>query len=121
MQLSVGWFGNLDFTDWVRGLIAAIVSGGAGAVTGAFVVASNDPTKYAIGNAASLKLMVSLFAVNGLLAGMNFLRTKPLPDIKTVTTPVKTVEQKTDPKSTVVTTVKEVEVVPVTKQQSNES
>ena len=113
MNISIGWFGNIDFTDWVRGLVSAVISGGASAVTSGFVMAANDPAKYAVGTSASLKLMTTFFLINGFLAGMNFLRTKPLPELKTVTTTTETTEHVKSPAATVVTTVEEVKKVPV--------
>lgn len=47
MNLPLG-FGRLDVSDWVRGLMAAFISGGASAVTSGVTVNMLDPEHYNI-------------------------------------------------------------------------
>jgi hypothetical protein len=110
MNLPLG-FGSLDFADWFRGLISAFVSGGSTAVvagTGASVI---DSDHFRFGGSNSTKLMVGLFLYAGIMAALNFLRTKPIPEFKTVTTIVQKTEQQDAAK--VVSTVKETHVEPL--------
>jgi len=117
MQLPLG-FGRLDFEDWFRGLIAAFVSGGASAVTSGLVVSLNDPKDYAIGTTKFYNLVWSVFVMAGLIGAIAFLRTKPLPDLKTVTTAVATTTQPGQPPK-VVTTVQETHVEPAAPVKEN--
>lgn len=107
MNLPFG-FGELDTTDWLRGLVAAFVSGGASAVTSGMVVSINDPKDYAIGTAKFYNLVWSVFAIAGLFSAISFLRTKPIPDLKTVVKTVEVTSGGAIPK--VVTTVQETSV-----------
>jgi hypothetical protein len=100
-------FGDLDWSDWIRGLVSAVVSGGAGAVSAAFVTAAQDPAKMGIGSLNSIELMFSIFFVTGLFNMFAFLRTKPIPDVKTVVTTVRKVEVAGNPPATTTTTVQE--------------
>lgn len=110
IELPLG-IGNLDFEDWLHGLIAAFVQGGAGAVTGGITVATMDPKDYFLGSHKLYALMLAMFLVNGILGAMAFLRQKPVPDYKTVKTTVETTEQARRP-AVVVTTVEETHVEP---------
>ncbi len=111
MTLPLG-FGKLDFQDWFRGLIAAFVSGGASAVTSGLVVSLNDPKDYAIGTTKFYNLVWSVFVMAGLIGAIAFLRTKPLPELKTVQSTVETTLQPGAPPK-VVTTVQETRIQPV--------
>lgn len=79
MNLPLG-FGSLDFSDWVRGIVSAFVSGGASAVSSGIVVSNNDPKDYAIGTHKFYTLVWTVFATAGLLNAVAFLRTKPVPE-----------------------------------------
>lgn len=104
-------FGEIDWGDWLRGLIAAFVSGGASAVTSGFVVSLNDPKDYAIGTHKFYNLVWAVFFMAGGMSAFAFLRTKPLPETKKVE---KTVEMTQAPglAPQVVTTVKETTIEP---------
>jgi hypothetical protein len=102
LKLPLG-LGDLDFTDWARGIIAGFIQGGATAVTAAFVVAGDDPKHYAIGGAAFYAILWRVFAVAGTLGVFSFLRTRPLPDVKKVVTE-KVIEQAGHPVKTETTT-----------------
>lgn len=91
MHLPLG-LGRIDFTDWVRGVFAAFISGGASAVTSGVVVSIKDPSHYAPGTKDFFELVGSVFLMSGLMSLMAFLREKPLPAILTTTeTKLKTV------------------------------
>jgi len=106
--------GDLDFSEWFRGLLAAFISGGSSAVTSGFVVSSMDPADYNLRNGRIYSLMGAVFVVNGLVGMAMFLRTKPVPDHKVVTTTTKeTVVQPTSPPKKVETTVVETHQEPL--------
>lgn len=104
-------FGNLDFSDWLRGLVSAFIVGGSSAVTSGVVVSLKDPVHYAPGTLDFFELVGAVFAMSGLMGAMAFLRQKPLPDLKQVEQTVQTTSVSGKPVSTV-TTTKETSVVP---------
>lgn len=110
MQLPLG-LGRVDFTDWLRGLLGAFIQGGASAVTASFV-ASSLTKDLSIGSAKFFELVATVFLINGTMGFFSFLRDKPLPELKTVTTTVQTTE-KVKPAATIVTTVQETHQEPV--------
>ena len=73
-------FGYLDFRDWLRGLIASFISGGASAITSGFTVSAMDPNDYNLYNTKLYMLMGTMFLVNGILGAAMFLRNKPIPN-----------------------------------------
>ena len=83
MNLPNG-FGRLDFSDWLYGLGAAFIGGGAGAVSAGLGVSMLDPKDWNLGTGKLYALVGSVFVINGLLNMMAFLREKPLPGIKAV-------------------------------------
>ena len=111
MKLPFG-FGDLDTSDWIRGMVAAFIGGGAGAVTSAFSVTAVDPEHFQMGGTKFFEVAGMVFLITGFLNMMAFLRTKPIPDMKTVTTAVATTMQPGQPPK-VVTTVQETHVEPV--------
>ncbi len=108
MTLPLG-FGDIDFSDWARGLASAFISGGAAAVTSGITVNMLDPSHYNPHTSSFYALVGAMFVMNGVMNMMNFLRTKPIPELKTVE---KTVQQidKQPGQPTVVTTVKETSI-----------
>ena len=101
MKLPLG-FGSLDWSDWGRGVIAAFIGGGSSAVTAAFVAPALTPD-LAAGTGKWFALVGSMFAMSGTINMFSFLRTKPLPDLKTVTTTVSSVTAPGTPPITVKT------------------
>ncbi len=91
MKLPAG-FGDLDFSEWVRSLLAAFIGGGAGGFAGGIVVTVKDPEHYAMWSWNFFQVVGSVFLVSGFMNAMAFLRTKPLPEVKHVTTTVRTTE-----------------------------
>lgn len=116
MKLGMGLgeipFSELDYGEWIRGALAAFVSGGAGAVTAGFVVGTKDPTHYNLGTFDFYELVFAVFFASGLLGLMNFLRVKPIPDFKKREETRE--ETKPLPKGgSVTTTTKDTSVVPI--------
>ena len=85
MKLPVG-LGDLDFAEWIRGLLAAFIGGGASAVTSGVTVSAMDPKDYNLAEGAHklYALMGVLFMVNGLVSAAMFLRNKPVPEHRVV-------------------------------------
>lgn len=110
MTLPAG-LGELDFSDWVRGILAAFIGGGASAVTSGMVVSLSDPKDYAIGSAKFFSLVGAVFVMSGFMNAMAFLRTKPLPEMKKVERTVATTEAP-GKSPIVVSTVKETSIEP---------
>jgi hypothetical protein len=126
-QTHLGSFGTLDWGDWAYGLISGFVSGGASAVTSAFVVSATDPgNDFKFGSPQSLHLMLWVFLVSGLLSAFAFLRSKPLPGLKQTETTTKRIEieatesKPIPPPPTTITTVKETRVEAVKPDESKE-
>src|SRR5271166_3201450 len=85
---SLSILGTLDWGDWLRGLVAAVISGGASAVTSGVVVTMVDPQHFNAGTSGFWKIVVAMFAANAFMGGMLFLRQNPVPTAKTTTTTV---------------------------------
>ena len=106
-----------ETVEWVRGLLAAFIGGGASAITSGVTVSMMDPKDYnlAEGAAKLYALMGVLFTVNGIMSAAMFLRQRPVPDPhKVVVTTVETAVEK--PKGTVTkTTVAETHVEPASR------
>lgn len=98
--------GRLDVKNWTRGLISAMISGGASAAIGATGVMGMDAAHYNFQTKAFYILVGSLFAGNAIVSVLKFLVTRPFPDLVTVE---RTVEVTQAPKQApvTVTTVKE--------------
>jgi uncharacterized membrane protein len=109
MMLPAG-FGELDWSNWVKGIMSGFISGGASAVVSGFTVGLMDSKDYNFQNGKLWTLIVTLFIVNGVLGMMLYLTKSPLPGVKQITTTVQTTEIKTKPAATVVTTVEETHV-----------
>jgi len=70
----------LDWGDWIYGLTAAIVTGGASSVASGFSLIVVAPDQFSVAHPGLLiKSMLTVFAVNGILSGFSFLRNKPIP------------------------------------------
>ena len=100
---------NLDWGNWIYGLFAGGIGGGASAVSGAFAASAIDSTHFGFGSTASWKLMGLMFLMNFMKDGFLYLKQNPLPTVKTVTK-VETVERQQHPPAVVTTTVEETKV-----------
>src|SRR6185295_3887053 len=108
--------GDLDFSEWGRGLVAAFIGGGAASMAGGFSMNARDPKDYNLGDGLwnMLSLMGTMFLISGLINMALFLRQKPIPDHKVVTTTTKeTVVQPTSPPVKVETTKVETHTEPL--------
>ena len=86
---------KLNWQLWIYGFVAALIGGGAGAVTAAFSAMMLTPGQYGTGGTAgwnSLKLMGLTFLVSGAFSAFAYLKQSPLPQIET-TVAVSKVEQ----------------------------
>ena len=110
MQLPLG-FGDLDFDDWVRGLVAAFVGGGASAFSAGVANVLNHPTA-GIWHIEFWSTVSTTFVIAGLIAMFMFLRTSPIPDRKQVVTTVETTTQG-QKAPVVVSTVQETTTEPI--------
>lgn len=102
-----------ETVEWLRGLAAAFIGGGASAITSGITVSAMDSKDYNLAEGAGklYALMGVLFTVNGLVSAAMFLRQKPVPEAhKVVVKTVQTVEK--EPGAVVTTTVKETHVEP---------
>lgn len=108
-----GAVGNLEWDGWFYGLGSAFVSGGSSAVISGFTVNMIDPSHFNVHNTSFYAVVGAMFLSNGIMGAILFLRQKPLPDMKTTVTTVKTTELKQDPPAKVETTVQQTVVQPV--------
>lgn len=92
---------QMQWSDWLYGLFSGAISGGASAVIAGVSVSLIDPKDWAVGTVKFFELVFSVFVSSGLLAGLNFMASHPLPSRTQTVTTVQAVEQKGD---TVVTT-----------------
>src|ERR1019366_5477680 len=111
MKLPLG-FGELDFTDWMRGCASAFIGGGASAVTSGFVVSMKDPEHFTMGTMNFFQLVGAVFIMAGALGFFAYLAKNPLPAVKAITATVKTTEVSGKPTVTE-TTVEEKHVEPI--------
>lgn len=74
----------LNWKNWIYGLLAAIIGGGASAVVAAFSASMIAPGQFNltdhIGN--FFKLAGTTFAINGFMSAMFYLKQSPLPPEK---------------------------------------
>jgi hypothetical protein len=112
-KLSLGFLGELDFSDWILGLWSALISGGAGAVVSGFAVTLSDPEHFNLSSHKLYEVIFTAFIAGGILSGMNFLRQRPAPSVKTVVTTVEKTEVLKNPAAKVVTTVQESHEEPI--------
>lgn len=66
---------------WLHGLFAALIGGGASAVTSGIVLPAMSPNSYNFsGQLLPLaKVMLGMFVVNGVIAAFAYLKQSPLP------------------------------------------
>lgn len=113
MQLP-GGLGSLDFSDWFRGLVAAFIGGGAGAVSAGFSVIVQDPHDYNVYTRKLYTLMLMCFIINGIISAMAFLHQRPVPELRVVKTTVETAKTEGEP-TTTIRKIEETHVEPAAK------
>lgn len=83
----------MDWKNWLHGLVAAFIGGGASAVSAGFSATLVDPKDFNLssGLAHMSVLMGTTFAVSGVLSAMAYLKQSPLPPVVSpVPVPAKT-------------------------------
>lgn len=70
---------RMDWNSWLRGVIGALVSGGAAAIGGSVAIPAFDPSHDIVG-IHLFALLGSLFLFSGMVSMFKFLQTHPLPD-----------------------------------------
>ncbi len=105
--------GTLDFGNWVKGLIAAFIGGGASAFSAGLSSMVVDPHDFTIYSAKFWKLIFGTFVISGLVPFFAYLHNKPVPDTKEVEHTVKTITPATadTPKTIETTTEKHIEPI----------
>jgi hypothetical protein len=95
MQLP-GKLGTLDFEDWILGLWAGTVQGGANSAYAGVSLIIVDPKDFNLttGLTHLLTVTTGLFAVGAVTGFFSFLRNKPAPSVKTTEIAVQKVETK---------------------------
>ena len=77
---------KLDVLDWLYGLAAAVIGGGANAVVGGITINMIDPKHFNAGNFDFYKLVAAMFMANAVISLFMYLKQKPLPAMRTVAT-----------------------------------
>lgn len=72
---------KLDWGGWLRGLVGAFISGGAGAIGATTGVAAFDPS-HDIAGVRMFEVMCTAFFFSGLISLGKFLQTHSVPDAK---------------------------------------
>lgn len=103
------FWSELDWGNWLYGIFAGGIGGGASAISSGIGVATIDPKDFAIGSTNSVEAMAVTFAISFVLSVAFYLKQNPMPKIKTVTT-VQKVELQSDPPAKVTTTVQETKI-----------
>jgi uncharacterized membrane protein HdeD (DUF308 family) len=78
-------FIRLDWGNWLYGLFAGFIGGGAGAVVTGFTASALDPDKLALGSSRFFVLIGVVFLAHGCISTAMFLQQNPLPQKLTVT------------------------------------
>lgn len=73
---------NKRLERWLYGMISAVISGGASAVTASVTVAVIDPDKFNPMNQVChfVELAGAVFVINGFMSLMAYLKQNPLPE-----------------------------------------
>jgi hypothetical protein len=75
---------NRSTAVWLHGLLAALIGGGASAVTSTFTASMFAPDKFNLSSYSGflhvIGLIIATFVANGLLAAFFYLKSSPLPD-----------------------------------------
>ena len=82
MVTALNTAAKLDWSGWIRGIVGAIVSGGAGAVSSGLSVNIIDPEHFGITSGLShlLAVVTTTFCVSALISLAKWLQTHPVPD-----------------------------------------
>ena len=72
-------FANLDLGNWLYGLLAAVIAGGANAVVGGVAINMVDPAHFNAQHADFYKLVTALFLANATMSFFLYLKQNPIP------------------------------------------
>jgi hypothetical protein len=92
---------KLDWSHWFYGLAAAVIGGGAGAVSAGFAAPLIAPGQFGVGGDPgwnNLKLMFAVFVISGIVSAAAYLKQSPLPAQIASITETKTVSIEANPK-----------------------
>jgi hypothetical protein len=95
-----GVFSNMDWSNWLEGILAALIGGGSSAIVSGVTINLVDPNHFNPMHKGFYILIGAMFLSNGLLNMFAYLKQNPLPTVKTVTDSVK---RTTDPTGSVTT------------------
>lgn len=85
-------FSNLDWGNWIEGMLAAFIGGGATSVVGGVTASLMDPEKFNFSTGKFYGLVATMFAVNGTLGFFAYLKQNPIPKVKTTVTATEVVQ-----------------------------
>ena len=109
MNLVRGFWSNLDWDNWLYGLISALIGGGSGAAGSAVGVMVVDPKDFNLDHLSMVfKVMLVTFVLGALQPFFAYLHQSSLPKAKVVTT---TETVTTKPPVTTKVTVEETKVI----------
>ena len=91
---------ELDFEGWLYGLVAALIGGGASAVSGGIAVTMIDPKDFGA-SWKTIQLMGVTFLISGMMNAFYYLKDSPVPKRITETTQTTTTSQVIETKETV--------------------
>jgi hypothetical protein len=86
-------FKNYDWENWLSGLFAAVIGGGANAVVGAVGLNLSDPSHFNAKNNEFFKVVAVLFATSATVSCFMYLKQSPIPRLVSKTTTTLTVEK----------------------------
>ncbi len=113
MNLISGFWRNLDWDNWIYGLISALIGGGSGAAGSAVGVMVVDPRDFNLDHLSMVfKVMVVTFIVGAAQPFFAYLHQSSLPKAKVVTI---TETIKVTPPVTTKFTVEETKLIPAEK------
>lgn len=104
--------GTLDFSNWVKGLVAAFIGGGSGAFSAGLSSMAVDPHDFNVYSPKFWKLVFGTFVISGLVPFFAYLHSNPIPETKEVTNIKQTTTIGDNPPK-VVETVKETHTEPI--------
>jgi hypothetical protein len=99
--------GHLDWENWLYGVFAGFIGGGASAVTSGITLNMVDSKDFNIYTSKFYTTVAAIFLVNGMMNAFMYLRQNPLPKVVTTTT---TTEVTVAPPTTITKKVEEVKV-----------
>lgn len=98
-------FSDLDLKNWIYGLVAAVVGGGANAAVGGFAINTADPAHFNAQHSDLYGVVFKMFLTSAVMSFFMYLKQNPVPHItsettltvKTTTATVTQTETKPDP------------------------